>query len=924
MRSLLIICILSLNLGAMAQKSTIKYLSGTGAEDTVNWEFYCTAGNNSGNWTTIKVPSCWEQEGFGQYNYGHVPFKDRLKEEGHYKYQFFAEDNWIRKNIDLVFEGVMTDCEVFLNGKSIGSHQGAFYEFDFDVSKLIKYNAKNMLEIKVKKHSDNQSVNEAERKADYWIFGGIFRPVYLKISPKENIEHLAIDAKANGELLADVTIKNHKKSKLIKVELIDFEGQKHLEFEAPIQKNDSKIRVVGKMEYPKLWSPEFPNRYIAKFSLLDKEGKLIHETSRKIGFRTVEIRESDGIYVNDVKIKFKGVNRHTFHPDYGRTSNEKLSIETVNLIKEMNMNAVRLSHYPQDTHFLNACDSLGLFVLDELAGWQTPCYDTEIGHKLLKEMIRKDVNHPSIILWDNGNENGWNEELDQYFQEYDIQKREVVHPRSLHGKMITSHYIPYNYLSMEHFSNQPIFFPTEFLHGLYDGGAGAGLDDYWKLMWEDPLCAGGFIWVLADESIKRSDNGKLDGDGNHAPDGIVGPYFQKEGSFFTIKQIWSPFHIKKRFISNSFNGEFDIENRYHYTNLNLCSAIYRWKKLPNEIGGKEEILLEGKIDLPELEPMAVGKIKVDLAENWKMADVLEIETKDQYGKELFIWSYPVKRNKNKVQELLVKVKSEYKTKFQEKEDAFEFTNGDIHILIDKATGLLRQVFNSNGELPFSNGPIFLQGDYKAEKVSCRKEENKYFVKVEMGKEADFEWIIDENGRLHLNIEYFKVYHHKNKYSKYWGVDFDLEESDIEKVSWLGNGPYRVWKNRLKGGAFNVWEKEYNNVVTGFGDCEYPEFKGYHSNMYWATLHLKDQQSFKVYFKTDDLYMKLFNPEETAAPAKTHVEHSSGDISFLNGIPAIGTKFKEAEELGPQSQKYTYQSRRNVDRCLKVNLVFDFH
>jgi len=71
-------------------------------------------------------------------------------------------------------------------------------------------------------------------------------------------------------------------------------------------------------------------------------------------------------------------------------------------------------------------------------------------------------------------------------------------------------------------------------------------------------------------------------------------------------------------------------------------------------------------------------------------------------------------------------------------------------------------------------------------------------------------------------------------------------------------------------------------------------------------------------------MKLFNPEETAAPAKTHVEHSSGDISFLNGIPAIGTKFKEAEELGPQSQKYTYQSRRNVDRCLKVNLVFDFH
>ena len=129
MRTSLLFLFLWFSLGALqAQESELVYLSGTGFDQTVPWEFYCTAGMNSGRWSTIEVPSCWEQQGFGQYNYGHVPFEERLKEEGHYRHQFPVPASWKGQTIRLVFEGVMTDCRVRINGKEAGPvHQGGFW-----------------------------------------------------------------------------------------------------------------------------------------------------------------------------------------------------------------------------------------------------------------------------------------------------------------------------------------------------------------------------------------------------------------------------------------------------------------------------------------------------------------------------------------------------------------------------------------------------------------------------------------------------------------------------------------------------------------------------------------------------------------------------------------------------------------------------
>ena len=192
-----------------AQETERQYLSGTGLGNTVTWQFRVSEGRNSGRWSKIEVPSQWELQGFGEYTYGRWYKKPGVKnpsmEEGTYKRSFRVPRNWQGQNIRLWFDGVMTDTEVLVNGQSAGPvHQGGFYRFSYDVTELLKYGSSNQIEVRVKKHSDNRTVNAAERKADWWLFGGIYRPVWLEAKPATHIERLAVDARADGELKVEV------------------------------------------------------------------------------------------------------------------------------------------------------------------------------------------------------------------------------------------------------------------------------------------------------------------------------------------------------------------------------------------------------------------------------------------------------------------------------------------------------------------------------------------------------------------------------------------------------------------------------------------------------------------------------------------------------------------------------------------------
>jgi len=186
-----------------AQKTEVLYLSGTDKDHTIQWDFFCTNGMNSGKWSKIAVPSNWELQGFGSYLYGRPNMA--ANEKGLYKYEFDVTKSWQKKKVYIVFEGSMTDTEVKINGKSAGPiHQGAFYRFKYDISDLLNFDGKNLLEVTVSKESTNESVNRAERTSDYWVFGGIFRPVYLEALPLQFIDHIAIDAKEDGSFFMDI------------------------------------------------------------------------------------------------------------------------------------------------------------------------------------------------------------------------------------------------------------------------------------------------------------------------------------------------------------------------------------------------------------------------------------------------------------------------------------------------------------------------------------------------------------------------------------------------------------------------------------------------------------------------------------------------------------------------------------------------
>lgn len=918
-RFILFLCLTTMFCSLKAQQTERLYLSGTGNDNTVNWDFFCTAGANSGKWTSIPVPSNWELQGFGKYNYGFNKEENKGKEQGLYKYKFKVPTDWKNRKINIVFEGSMTDTEVKINGKLAGEiHQGSFYVFRYDISKLIKLGGDNLLEVKVSKHSANQSVNEAERKADFWIFGGIFRPVYLESLPLTHIDRIQIDAKANGNF--DAKLAYTGDADKVEVEVFTKDGKRFGDrFTTSIKKGTQSLTLSHQFSNPALWSSEFPNLYNANFTL-SKNGKEIHQVSKKIGFRTIEVKERDGVYVNGVKMKFKGVNRHSFYPSSGRTTSKKISIADVLLMKEMNMNAVRMSHYPPDGHFLDVCDSLGLFVMDELAGWHGT-YDTPTGTKLMKEMMLNDENHPSIIFWANGNEGGHNRELDYLFAEEDIQKRPLIHPWEVFGSFETTHYREFNYGIGNYDHGHNILMPTEFLHGMWDGGHGAGIEDYWNAMWNNPLSAGGFLWDFADQAVVRTDrNGELDTDGNHGPDGIVGPYHEKEGSFFTIKEVWSPVFVEKREMTAGFDGSFLLENRYAFTNLNQCTFNWKLKKLK---AGTDATFKSGKADAPNIKPFEKGKLQVNLPADWRSFDALYLTANAPDGRELFTWSFPITLPKDDAEKIVVQTGA---SKVNLKEDAkvYQVSANGINLTFDKTTGLLQQVQNAKGVIPFSNGPILQEGVNNFKGFTQKMDGENLVISSKFDKKESWntlQWTIYPSGWLKMEVKYFP----SDYFTTFVGLNFSYPESEIKAVEYKGNGPYRVWKNRMKGTQFGIWKKDYNNSATGEAPWQYPEFKGYYSNMYWCEL-IGKKQSFKVVTDREDVFLRLFTPKKSKDTEYDNMSPTfpNGDISFMNAISAIGTKTQKPETTGPMGMKNIYYDfDKAPSRALNMILYFDF-
>lgn len=886
---------------ADGQLTRVKYLSGTDKDNTVEWDFYCSAGMNSGKWARIGVPSNWEFQGFGSYLYGNVNRK--VDEKGLYRHEFTVPEDWSAGRVFIVFEGSMTDTEVKINGKPAGLvHQGGFYRFKYDITSLLNFNGANLLEVTVSKESANESINRAERISDYWVFGGIFRPVYLEAVPLQFIDRVAIDARADGSFSMDVFTAGKGKASTVRASVQTSEGQQLGEpLTAKLQEGE-KTLISGIFQGAASWDPEHPEMHRVIVELV-KGRKVIHRYVQKFGFRTVELREGDGIYVNGVKVIFRGVCRHTFWPSSGRTSSRKLAIADVSLMKDMNMNAVRMSHYPPDQYFLDVCDSMGLFVLDELAGWQK-FYDTPTAKRLVRQLVERDVNHPSIVLWDNGNEGGFNKEVREDYALYDPQKRTVIEPWSVINGTNTKHYPGYSYVENALKNGKEIFFPTEFLHGLFDGGHGAGLDDHWKLMMESPLAAGAFLWVFADEGAERRDlNDSIDTDGNRAPDGILGPYHEKEGSFFTVKDIWSPVQFSEPVLKNGFEGVFELENRFLYTNLNTCEFSWELVRFEGSFPAVNVIKTSGKIKSPDLAPGKKGSLEVQLPEDWNSYDVLYLIASDRFGRNINTWSWRI-TGTEALSQRTVRL-TEERPRISDGDSILSLSSGSLLLAFSKNNGSIKEITYDGIRIPVTGGLRFTGGDNELRNLTHNYTAEGYSVVLDYGDSGKMNWTLLNGGWLKLEYSYRPMGE-----LDYAGITLRFPEQEVDGAVLMANGPYRVWKNRLRGPIFGIYEKGKNNTITG-ESWEYPEFKGYYSG--FQGLYLKTRQvPLTIMNGGEELFLHLFTPgrakfSTSARGVRGEVNPAfpDGDISFLHAISPIGTKFTRAAAEGPQGQKNSF-------------------
>lgn len=895
---------------AATSNTEIHYLSGKGPSDAVLWDFFCTEGRNHGTWTKIRVPSCWEQEGFGTYVYGRSDSTPpNSTETGKYRTTFRADPAWSGRVVRLVFEGAMTDTEVWVNGKAAGPmHQGGFYQFKYDVTPLLKAEGENVVEVSVRRDSANESIDRAERWGDYWNFSGIYRPVYLEVLPAKFIDRVAIDAKATGTLDLDVFFPAALGEGFrVSAEVQDRSGHSTgTRLSTNISADANRVHLSGKAESPALWTAETPNLYQLLITLESSAG-VVHTITQRFGFRTIEVRPGDGFYLNRKKIVLKGANRHSFWPETGRALDPEQSYADIRLMQEMNMNAVRMSHYPPDQHFLDACDELGLYVLDEIAGWQNS-YDTPTGKRIIGETVRRDVNHPSILFWDNGNEGGWNRENDDEFAQWDPQHRQVLHPWELFRGVTTRHYRKYPE-HLELLKGPNIYMPTEFLHGLYDGGIGAGMLDYWTAMRSSPYSAGGFFWALVDEGVARSDkNGKIDNFGNSAPDGIVGPHREKEGSFFTVKELWSPVQIiVGDALPNDFDGLFPVENNYAFTSLDRCrfvATLANFAPLPKTHLTPPTVVWTQELGGAAVAPGAKGSVKFQLPTAWRDADLLTLSAHDPNGRELWTWSWLLQSPEKAAARFFGDRSGAEPPKLTREAADATITTGDLQLRFNGATGELVSVKKGKRELALTAGPrlaVYRRNGRGFDDIAPTAKLIRFDARVEGttalvdatydGALKTVRWTIAANGLVRMDYEYAF-----DGTIDLLGVHFSLPEVTATNIRWLGKGPYRVWQNRLNGTQYGVWENENYNSIPG-EVYHYPEYPGYFRDWRWARIGTTDGP-ISIATLREGQFLGLLKPFD--GHAGLYSLPNIG-LAILDVIPAMRNKFHLAEETGPQGQ-----------------------
>lgn len=318
-----------------------------------------------------------------------------------YRRELQIPQDWEGKCVLLTFEGVAHDCEVFVNGTKVGGHHCGYTAFTLDISEALIYGEKNCLLVKVDSREE-LNVPPFGYVIDYMTYGGIYRDVYIEVKNPIYIEDVFLHSETDGAVTLFSELTLNKAEENLKIRQLIYKNEEELGCvsSCSLQTGEKEKKLQVPVGNVVLWDIDNPVLYEVKTQLLQDE-EVVDEKVIKFGFRKAEFKK-DGFYLNNKKVKIRGLNRHQSYPYVGYAMPKSMQEMDADILKnELGLNAVRTSHYPQSHYFLDRCDELGLLVFTEMPGWQ------HIGDEAWKEQAVENVrdmvtqyrNHPSIILW---------------------------------------------------------------------------------------------------------------------------------------------------------------------------------------------------------------------------------------------------------------------------------------------------------------------------------------------------------------------------------------------------------------------------------------------------------------------------------------------------------------------------------------------
>ena len=550
---------------------------------------------NDTDWGTIPVPGMWELNGYNDPIYLNVGFAWRGHYEnnppypptehnyvGQYRRMFNVDKSWIGKQICLCIGSATSNVRVWVNGKMVGYSEDSKLEARFDLTKYVKA-GENLIALEIFRWCDGSYLEDQ----DFWRLSGIARGVYVYTRERERIEDVNIIAGMDGNFT--VNAKVTKGVRNVRVAVIDRNGNQVAYREATPVKGEAILN--GMVQNPDLWSAEIPNLYTLKVTASDRKN-VVESTSIDFGFRTVEIKNGQ-LLVNGQPVLIKGANRHEMNADKGYVVSEE------DMINDIRMNAVRTCHYPNDPRWYALCDKYGLYVVDE---GNIESHGIGYGDKTLakrpdykaahlirdQRMMRRDFNHPSVIIWSLGNEAGFG---DTFVACYDWLKandptRPVQYERA--EKASQNDIICPMYASpkwCEDFAkgnpDRPLI-QCEYAHAM--GNSMGNFKEYWDLIRKYPNYQGGFIWDFVDQALRWPSN---EGGTDHifAFGGDFNEYDPSDGSFncngvIAADRTLHPHAYEVRYQHRNIHtslagqGRVNVYNEYFFKDLSQYRMLW--------------------------------------------------------------------------------------------------------------------------------------------------------------------------------------------------------------------------------------------------------------------------------------------------------------------------------------------------------------